>query len=612
MKKSLLLAVILCVTSLVHAQGDQVIFSSSGGIYEASFQLSLRCVYPNHHIRYTTNGCLPTASSTLYEAPMMLDERLYSTSDIYTIQISPDDLVFIPDSVRHAIVIRAAVFDENENCISPTATNTYWIQSLGFVDNGYAVVSLCADTLALFDYETGIFVPGVNFNPEDPVHTGNYYQKGREWERLANVEFYEPTDNSGMNQACGLRAHGNLSRRHPAKGMKIYAREEYGKKRFQHDFFQDPTVTSFKHLLFKPFAIFEPYSGVQDPFCTALARQLNVEAPQCRPVLLYLNGEYWGIYFLQEKMDERFLEDHLEVNPDQCNIIGAWWDVVECGSDTSFLRMMHWFETSDLSDEATYEQACDLIDIDNFIDYYVLETFIGNWDWPGNNMRCWQEGNGRWRWIFFDGDATLMGGIDPFENAAVYTPPHTWINYPEAKLLFGKLLHNATFKEAFRNRAEALCESLFLYENTYPIFYNLVETLRPRINDQRHRFGYPPTDALWEHGNSVIQDFLQNRVHHYLTMMDASDLTSLDEIPLVTNPITCYPNPVTGAEFFILTYSESERPALLEMYDVTGRQVHQRDITFHQGVNILSMQTDLPSGLYIVKIGNHGTRIVIE
>ena len=132
MKKSLLLAVILCVTSLVHAQGDQVLFSSSGGIYEASFQLSLRCVYPNHHIRYTTNGCLPTASSTLYEAPMMLDERLYSTSDIYTIQISPDDLVFIPDSVRHAIVIRAAVFDENENCISPTATNTYWIQSLGF------------------------------------------------------------------------------------------------------------------------------------------------------------------------------------------------------------------------------------------------------------------------------------------------------------------------------------------------------------------------------------------------------------------------------------------------------------------------------------------------
>ena len=532
MRKLFILFLLFCMACQVGAQEEQVQFSSGGGIYESSFWLRLSGAHRRHHIRYTTDGNNPTATSALYKAPLWLDERLYSQADIYKIPISPEHLAYVPDSVPHAIVIRAAVFDENDSCISPTVTNTYFIKSLGFVDDGYALVSLCADSLALFDQETGIFVPGVYRDPNDPNRTGNYYQTGRKWERLANVEFYEPDDNSGINQACGLRTHGNLSRSHPAKGMKIYAREEYGQKRFYHDFFQDTTLTQrYKHLLLKPFAVFEPYSGAQDYCCVTLARMLKLEAPLCRPVLLYLNGEYWGIYFLQEKMDERFLEDRLGVNPDFCNIIGGWWGEVEHGNGLSFRQMINWFKQADLTDDATYEEACHLIDIDNFIDYNVLETFIGNWDWPGNNMRCWQLGEGPWRWIFFDGDATLMGEGNPFVNAAVYTPPQNWINYPEAKLLLGKLLENDQFKMAFRQRAQELCDSLFRFENTDPILQGILDILRPRIDDQRQRFGYP-TDELWNHGNEVIQTFLMNRVEDYLTMMEAFE-------PLQPN----HPNP---------------------------------------------------------------------
>ena len=611
MKKAMLLFLALSAACHGWAQEELVMFSSNGGIYENSFQLSLECFYTNHHIRYTTNGNNPTAASTLYEAPLTLDANLYSHSDIYKIQISPDELVYIPDSVRHAIVIRAAVFDENDSCISPTVTNTYLIQSLGFVNDGYAVVSICSDSLSLFDYETGIFVPGVFYNPDDPDHSGNYYQKGREWERLANVEFYEPNDNSGINQICGLRTHGNLSRRHPAKGMKIYAREEYGKKRFKHDFFRDTTLTSFKHLLFKPFAVFYPYSGTQDYFCVTLARQLNVESPQCRPVLLYLNGEYWGIYFIQEKTDERFLESHKGVDPDNCNIISNWWCELEHGSPTSFREMISWFKEADLTDSHTYEEAGNIIDIDNFIDYNVVETFVGNWDWPGNNMRCWQEGNGPWRWIFFDGDATLMGSENPFVNAAVFTPPQTWINFPEAKLLMGKLLKNSQFNERFRHRAQELCDSLFLYENTYPIFHDLVEMLRPRISDQRHRFGYPPSDDYWDQGNLTIQNFLMDRVDQYLTMMDT---VVTFEIPVYLQDLpqfTCYPNPTKGA-FHILTQSDTAGQVSLELFNLLGQKVYQREIRLQQGRNDIPVQTSLSSGLYILRMGNQASRLIIE
>ena len=456
MKNSLFLFILLLLGCLppLSAQHECVLFSAPGGCYDSTFTLTLSCIDPSHHIRYTINGNTPTVESPLYEAPMMLDERLYSHADIYKTTISPPDLVYVPDSVRHAIVIRAAVFSENDQRLSETFTNTYLIHSLGFDERNLPVVSICADSLDLFDSINGIFVPGVLWNPNDSDHTGNYYQHGIEWERQINVEYYEPSSSEGINQICGLRTHGNLSRRHPAKGMKIYARDIYGKKRFQHTFFPNSHMNSFKRLVLKPFAVFYPYTGTQDYFCNTLAFQVGVDAPLCRPVILFLNGEYWGVYFIQEKIDEHFLEDHHGIDVEKCNIIDSWGGNAEQGNNLNFYHMMVWFQNTDLSDDAAYNYACSIIDMNNFIDYYILQTFIGNWDWPGNNMRCWQEGNGPWRWIFFDGDATLMGySFDVFENAAVYTPPTTWINFPEAKLLFGKLLENNQFKKRFKERA---------------------------------------------------------------------------------------------------------------------------------------------------------------
>ena len=503
---------------------QKVKFSQKGGFYENSFSLELSCP-DGYQIRYTTDGNDPTAQSALYKSPLWLDERLYSKADIYKIQISPDSLMYIPDSIKHAIVIRAALFDDEDSCVSPTFTNTYLIRSLGIENHGMAAVSLCVNYDDLFDYNTGIFVRGANWDPKKPDHTGNYYQHGKGWERPANVEFYEPDDNSGINQTCGVRTHGNRVRRQPAKGMKIYARNEYSKKRFNHPFFGEDYIDSFKHLILKPFASFSPYSGVQDYVSQKLALQVGITSSECRPVMMFLNGEYWGIYFIQEKPDERFLEDHFGISPDNCNIIGDWKGGVDHGSDTSFKDMMKWFADADLTKRRQYKQACKLIDTNSFIDYYVFQTFVANFDWPGNNMRCWQAGDGKWQWIFFDGDATIIAGQhDVFNKAAVYEEPKTWLNYPEAKLVFGKMLENREFKKAFKARAVEWCNGPLRYENTYPIYSEILEALRPHIEDQSHRFGYPRSYKKWEDGNKTINQFLSNRAENYLKLIDESPL----------------------------------------------------------------------------------------
>ena len=611
MRKTCLILYLILMPFVLMSQTASLEFSHSGGFYESSFDLTLTCESGNH-IRYTTNGTAPTSSSALYTEPLTMNADLYSKSDIYTIQISPDNLVYVPDSVSHCIVIRAAVFDANEICVSETKTNTYFINSLGCETSGMAVVSVCADSLDLFDYETGIFVPGVNWDSINPDHTGNYYQHGDEWERLVNVEFYEPSDNSGINQKCGLRTHGNRSRRYPSKGMKIYAREEYGKKRFEHAFFENNPMNSFKHLVLKPFASFWPYSGAQDYFCNKLAIQVGLPTSDSRPVIVYLNGEYWGVYFLQEKMDERFLEDHYGVIIDNCNIIGDWRGNVDHGTNVSFRYMMNWFEESNLADDEVYRHACELIDINNFIDYYVFQTFVGNWDWPGNNMRCWQEGNGPWRWIFFDGDATIFPhDFNVFENAAIYNAPPTWIEYPEAKLVFRKLLDNTQFKNAFIARIHELCDGPFQYEHTFPIFNGIIETLRPEIEEQRHRFGYPTSMDTWINGNATINAFLTDRVEKYYEEMDAFPLLGIDEFAFADGHFICFPNPAKD-EVRILLFATSQENVELNIYDITGRLVHNETMCADFGETVLSIKPNLPSGIYFIKIGNSTQKIIIQ
>ena len=154
MSKRFLTFLLLFISFHSMAQDESVVFSVSGGFYPHSFQLSLYCYYPNHFVRFTTDGSTPTASSSRFIAPLWLDEHLFSNSNIHSIPIAPDYLMYYPDTVQHAIVIRAAVFNEDNQCLSDIITNTYLIQDLGCNHQGLAALSICADSLDLFDYKT--------------------------------------------------------------------------------------------------------------------------------------------------------------------------------------------------------------------------------------------------------------------------------------------------------------------------------------------------------------------------------------------------------------------------------------------------------------------------
>lgn len=601
--RHLLTAMLLSCLALVKAQ--EVTFSTPGGFYDDPFELTLSCNQQGKVIHYTTNGNTPTANDPVYQEPLLLDNHLFSRSDIYTIHNCPDDLWFLPETVQKCIVIRAAAFNENGSLTGKVTTNTYLIKSLDFDSHGLPVVSICADSLDLFGYERGIFVPGATYDPSSPEETGNYYQTGREWERPMNFEFYE-LDNTGVNQKAGIRTHGGNGRKIQQKSLKIYARDEYGKKRFKHPFFETIADSSFKHLVLKPFTASWFLSGVNDHISSQLATRLDVEALASRPVVLYLNGEYWGIYYIHEKPDEHYLEDRCHANSDEINLIEDWYGTCEAGSNNNFLALYDYIANNDLSDPDAYDYIESQIDISNFIDYQIFEIFTANLDWPANNMRCWQDGNGPWRWIFFDGDDCLIRQRHDEFAYATYDGPSGYPTSSRSTLFLRKLLENESFKTRFINRFNYLMNTALAHETTLPLKDKIYSTLKEEIPNQVARFQDPDDMQHWEHLMSRIETFLIERKDFVTEQMH--DYFLSDDYRFTIENL--YPSPAQN-EIRIKTDFDKTAVTAVQIFDLNGRQRVSMDWAFGIGENELVLPIHLPAGIYVLRIGDTATKFVV-
>lgn len=606
MRTVLCFVVFWSLAIILQAQ-PKVSFSPTGGVFQQPCAVTLSFPDDSCEIHYTLNGNTPTVYDALYDGPLTLSESLYSTSDIYTLNLhSPLEEDDRPANVRHAIVIRAAAFDTDGHLVSTVATQSYFVKSLEGDTHGLPVLSLCADSLALFDYGTGIMVPGVFFDPDCPKTTGNYYQTGKEWERLCNVECYA-NDTCYFNMKAGLRTHGEQSRRFSQKGLKIYARKEYGEKRFFFPLFETTDHTGFKHLVLKPFSASWFQSGVEDYLCDRMAAEINVESSANQPVVLFLNGEYWGIYLLKEKIDEDFLSDHFDVDEDDCTIVKNWTGTVDCGDNTNFNAMMSWLSEANLADSSEYAYLCSLIDVQNFIDYVVFETFIKNADWPSNNMRCWQENDNPWRWIFFDGDACLSDlDFDAFANAA-YTGEDTWPSSRTATLLFRKLLENKAFISRFLARYHELTTGVFSFGNTTLLLQQARAWIRDEVIHQSERFGKPASLESWETVMEKIRHFLETRPSIAYQELCAF-LSSPDS---EVKHLCCFPNPSSGA-VYLSFQSESSGLFPMRVYNSVGQLVVDHKITVSKGDNMILTTLNLPMGIYFIKIYNEYSYIIIK
>lgn len=589
---------------------DGILFSVPGGIYDTTLQVQM-LLQDNNTIYYTLDGTLPTIHSIRYNGELLtLNNTMCSGANIHQQHISPPHHEQPPAvAVPKGIVIRAAAFDENGQS-GKVISHSYFIKDLGIDHGELPIVSVNTEHADLFDHERGIFVAGIHWNENDPDWSGNYYQRGDEWERRVHVAYYEPGTNNGFSQDCGLRTHGGNSRRFPQKALRLYARDEYGSSRFEYPVFPDKPLDSYKRLVLKPFSSSWSQAGIEDFVANKIVLNTRADGISTRPAVLYINGEYWGIYYLQERIDDHYLEANFGVSDrGNVDIIENWWGEIVEGTNEDFLNLYRFIEQHDLSAGRNYEAVAERIDIDNFIDYQLFEIFIANYDWPANNMKCWRDRGAatKWRWIFSDGD----GGLQNYEfngfSHALNTTGEGWPTNPQATLFLRKLLGNEGFQVKFFARLEHLLNNTLSYDSTSSAYYSSIAHISHEITNQLNRFGNTASQSTWAMKADSVNLFLENRtctmIRHCREMFGKNILSpSCNEDPEVNN-ISIIPNPNNGNNYKVLFLSGGRTIGKVIVTNILGQLVCEKDCLIMEGNNSLDFENlNLPRGVFIVSL----------
>jgi hypothetical protein len=356
-------------------------------------------------------------------------------------------------------------------------------------------------------------------------------------------------------------------------------------------------------LVLKPFSTSWTEAGIEDYITNSLAAQLSINSIAIKPVVLYLNGEYWGIYFLQERIDEYYFEDNFSVNKDS---VYTSWD-----GKGNFSSVSNYIEDHDLSETQHYDVISNLIDIDNFIDYQLFEIFIANNDWPANNVKYWRPSmdGEKWQWIFFDGDAGLRKiDFDGFAQALNNTPEgETFGTNDRATILLRKLLENDNFKTAFLNRLEFLLENQFDYSNTHQTYQNVISLISDEVHNQNERFAKPSNYVEWEKAVNNCNDFLALRaceISHLVTdrFNRTIEKDDCNIASFIIEDFSIIPNPNNGI-FSVQFNSSISTPGQLIISNSLGQFLKVQNQVIVKGNNTIPFSNlDLPSGILFVNL----------
>lgn len=533
--------------------------SADSGVYGNAFMLGMKS-QPGTKIYYTTDGSIPTAENgTLYTDPFVVMDRngmpnvLTAAANIKKMYISGSGYDYVPkaDEVAKCTVIRAAAVSPDQE-VSDVVTRSFFIGN--DVKKKYAgatVASLVIDPNDLLNAETGIHVLGNKYDewsktPEAAKiiragqywdYEGNYTQSGRDWERVAFMDYLDAdSETLEFSIPVGIRVRGGASRMYGQKGFNVYLREEYGQKNLKYPLIPGDLDTEGKQIKkYKSFMLRNggndtEYSKIRDVFNQSMVGDRNYSVQAARPCVLFINGEYWGLYNLTEKYSDNSIENKYGVDKD--NVIIFKEDEMDEGQDgDEVLYQELWsYAEKDFTDDAVYEAFCGIMDIDSFADYYATEIYIANEDWnPEKNYMLWRartpdEANpyadGKWRYMLYDTEYSmgLYGG--GWGNDPVKTDSFTAAVGQDA--LFAAVIKNKAFQQKFLavikeigsgNFAPDACEKkLEEYKNTY----------KPLMQDYYTRFFGKDTWNRNKFDETVqsVTNFVKNRYQYIISYVE--------------------------------------------------------------------------------------------
>jgi len=354
------------------------------------------------------------------------------------------------------------------------------------------VVFVNADPGSLFDPDTGIYMEGPYAESKEPHYGANYWQ---DKEIPVFVEFLEPATNQpAFAKNAGLKIFGNYSRQNAKKSVAITFREKYGDNRLKYPLFPDfPDLKKFKVFLLRNNGSNFGNDYIRDRLSSSISEGLGIDYQRGRGVIVYYNGEYYGIHNIRERSTEYYFETHYGYAPEDIDLLKAD-NSASAGSAVDYTSLMDWMENHDLSVDENYAYVTDKIDVDNFLNYMHLEMFVNNRDWPANNLKKWRCENPatKWKWFIYDTDFGFGNEYSEYKNNifefATAEDGESWPNGPESTFLLRTLLKNNNFKLAFVNRMATLLSMNFESSRTLARISALMSEIESEISRDQKRW----------------------------------------------------------------------------------------------------------------------------
>ena len=452
---------------------DPVEFSLAGGEVSGGQVLALTAE-EGTTIHYTLDGSVPSSDDFRYEDPIVLN----TSRTVRAIAVTDGELPSI------------------------VTTHTYIVD----VEHDLPIVALSTEPELMFG-PVGIYT-NYDWKTERPVH----------------VALYE-TDGLALSFDAGIQIAGGYSQALAQKSFAVHLRNDYGTGEINYPLFDGNDVTSFSHFLLRTSGQDQFMTKIRDAFIhRAVIDVTDIDVMDSRPCVVYINGEYWGLYNIREKVNEDYLASHHGVDPDQVDVL-AYNGMVLAGSDEAYRALIKYVETHDMGTQEYYEYVASQVDINNLIDYLIVQCYFGNTD--NGNIEFWRDQNGgKWRWILYDMDWALFKGTHTWNNLRLIFNPdgmgvENWID----TTLHVNLLKNEHFREEFFNRYALYTNTYFSPDRLLPMYDAMIAEIASEIPRQRER--WPGYWGSWElHVDFVRQILIEKpelEKQHLQAFFDLSD-----------------------------------------------------------------------------------------
>ena len=447
----------------ISSYAQKPMFSRPGGYAQGTVMLEMKCGTPEAKIYYTLDGSKPTRSSNLYTGPV----KLNNTAVVKAVS-------YAENSLKSEMMVATYIFDEK-----------------------YTVPVVC-----------------LSANPRDFSKAYNVTERKDRNEQEGYIEFYESDGTLGVAFPAGMRASGSGTLKHAQKSLKLYLRGGYGQSSVTYPFFKDFPYVTFESLTLRSSGQDKEFARVRDAFCHMASREMDVDYAEYRLVVLYVNGQYFGLYDLRENQNAAYYAYRYNTISDNIERIRWNKDALD-GTADEILAVRSFARSYNMANEDNFAEFCKKVDAQAAMDYLIAETFFCNSDMFNQKYSRAVDYSFKWRFVLFDFDHCMFDSNRSllrrfFDPKGVLTA-HGYITNMDIQCA---LLQNPGWKEAFIERYAYVLNNIYTKDKLLALFDEMTAEMEPEMEKHIRKWGWPRSVTRWKSDVKELRGFLEVRTQN--------------------------------------------------------------------------------------------------